>query len=91
MKRKLFGLLIKLMYRNLSKGDYGCSHCKENTESIIKLLESRKRVVIAFNPDFNVIHDEDRLHGHPVNSVHQVFMSYHISDVTLKYPHPATN
>jgi hypothetical protein len=86
MKRKLFALIMKLMYRNLAKGDYGCDLCKESAKEIIKLLEQRKRVVIAFNPDMKTIHGEGKLYGQTVVTVHNVFMSYHISDVTDKYP-----
>ena len=42
MKRRLFGLLIKLMYRNLSKGEYGCPHCKEAANEIIRRIEKRE-------------------------------------------------
>jgi hypothetical protein len=59
------------MYRNLNKGEYKCDHCRESAKEIIKLLEQRKRIVIAFNPDFNTS---------------DCFMSYHISNVTDKYP-----
>jgi hypothetical protein len=72
MKQKLFKYIIRLMYRNLSKGEYGCPHCKESAREIMRRLDKRERVLIAFNPDFNTS---------------GTFMSYHISDVTMKYPH----
>ena len=71
MKQRLFKLIMKLMYRNLSRGDYKCPHCREEAEEIMKLLEKRKRVVMVLTPDFNAF---------------DTFMSYHISNVTDKYP-----
>lgn len=70
MKSKLLGLIRRLMYQNLSKGDYGCATCRASTEDIIKRIEKRKRIVIEFNPDFNIC---------------DCFMGYHITDVTDKY------
>lgn len=71
MKQKLFGLMMKLMYRNLSRGDYKCPYCREEAAEIIELMEKRKRVVIVLNPDFNTFDN---------------FTSYHITNVTSKYP-----
>lgn len=54
MKQKLFGLMMKLMYRNLSRGDYKCPHCREEAEEIIELLEKRKTGgIIWTNPVWN--------------------------------------
>ena len=50
MKTKLFGLLIRLMYRNLSRGEYKCDSCRKTAEDIIEKIEKRERFVI---PDFN--------------------------------------
>ena len=72
------------MYRNLSKGEYGCHSCQKSAKEIIKLIEQRKRVVIAFNPEEKLIHATELHKGHPVTTVGNVFMSYHISNVTDK-------
>lgn len=57
-------MLIKVLGKNLSCTEWGCHHCKEETEKIMKLIEQRKKVIIVLNPDFNISNR---------------FMSYHIS------------
>ena len=66
MKVKLFKLIMRLIYKNLSRGEYGCPRCRESAQSIFKLLEERKRIVIALNPALNCS---------------DYFMSYHITEL----------
>ena len=73
---------MKLMYRNLSKGEYGCEFCIKNAEEIINRIDRRERVVIVLTPMVNIIHGEENNKA----TVHSVFMSYHIADGTDKYP-----
>jgi hypothetical protein len=77
MKRKLFALIMKLMYKNLNKGDYGCHLCRESAEEILERIEKRQPVTIKFTPEFNIIHGEEEGKA----TVNKVFMKYHISGV----------
>ena len=62
MKTRLFRLLIRLLYRNLSKNEYGCETCKESAKRILQSIGAREKFTIHFNPGINAFGNFESYH-----------------------------